>query len=54
MTDTVTFHFQLTTKVKTLNRLITILLNLFFLIRQARGESVEPQFASKFLSKNRS
>jgi len=42
MTDTITFHFQLITKVKTLNQLITILLNLFFFIRQTHGESVEP------------
>jgi len=48
MTDTVTFHFQSITKVKTLNQLITILLNLFFFVRRARGEPVEPQFASKF------
>jgi len=54
MTDTVTFHFQLFAKVKTLNQLITILLNLFFFVRRARGESVEPQFASKFLPKNHS
>jgi len=48
MTDTFTFHFQLITKVKILNQLITILLKEFFLIRQARGEPVELQFASKF------
>jgi len=48
MTDTFTFHFQLTTKVKTLNRLITILLEEFFFVRQAHGEPVGPQFASKF------
>jgi len=48
MTDTVTFHFQLITKVKTLNQLITILLNLFFFVRWAWGEPVEPQFTSKF------
>jgi len=48
MTDTFTFHFQSTTKVKTLNQLITILLNLFFFVRKARSEPVELQFASKF------
>jgi len=48
MTDTVTFHFQLITKVKTLNQLITILLNLFFFVWRVRGESAKPQFASKF------
>jgi len=54
MTDTFTFYFQFITKVKTLNRLITILLEEFFLVRQASGEPVEPQFASKFSLQNRS
>jgi len=48
MTDIFTFHFQSITKVKTLNQLITILLKEFFLIRRARGEPIELQFASKF------
>ena len=53
MTDTVTFHFQFTTKIKILNRLIIILQHLFFLVQRTCGELAEPQFACKFSPQNR-